>query len=286
MSILIKLNNANETNGIFTNTFDENITLKPFSKIGLLNAVIDTVDDAITVDNKCFLTLTQAAKDILTIQIPPGNYSVQEFINTLTGYLNKCLIMPTDPDKKNIRGMQMKAVRNSADNKISIFFNRCDNDGYSMATVSEKTNILYETDGGYPYYIRAANIPDNQWTSWIYSRRYFTKGAGKFTGIITLPPENMGNQYFAEFRALIGLIPVDEFDSTNPIISPDTCRYCIWVEAASDNSRLVTWTKGLNRTNGIWETFEGTTTTVMRNGYGIELFLSEGKLIFRRLPSQ
>ena len=89
---LIKLNNASETNGRFTNQFNSNINIAPMSEIALLNCSINITTENIVVDdtNNTF-TLEVSASISRTVTLTNGTCAWDAFRDELNRALNASL---------------------------------------------------------------------------------------------------------------------------------------------------------------------------------------------------
>lgn len=90
MKILRLHHNPETATGNFRNYLDQDIALKPYSKIGLINCSIDLQDLIIEIDssNNQFGWSGFVNSDLEVATLPDGNYSIKEFLQLMHYTLN------------------------------------------------------------------------------------------------------------------------------------------------------------------------------------------------------
>jgi len=114
----LRLLSSDETETDFYNNLNENLTIEPNSKIGLVNMSIELDDKNIIVtdDNKSFtfkVTTTAPAKPVI---LRIGSYNYNSFINEISYQMNRSCILD---DEKGLAWMPILE-----DNKVSIQIHR------------------------------------------------------------------------------------------------------------------------------------------------------------------
>ena len=171
---LIRLVSSNPGDAIvkseFENYFNDNITIKPNAKIGLLSAVLPILSSIIIIDNTCdtFQFSTADNQTYRNVIIQPASYTIQDLITTLTKETWKTLTLATGADIGYLLSFSLQQNK-----RIRISINRNLSSPFS-ADPAMTTNVNITVGGGAPTFRRTDQTnpaPDN--SAYIYSKAPF-----------------------------------------------------------------------------------------------------------------
>ena len=184
MSNLIKINNQQQVSGAINAYFQENIVVKPASKISLLNMSCQLEDRNIEITDQNNFMYARAADNIPNpylgtgyrlVQLKNGLYDVNGFVKELNRAINSSLIC----HRRAESGFQWKV--NLIENKVKIIFNRTPKSGFIYQLKGREKFIQGATattaNNGYE---KPAASGDN-WKCGIATMRPFVDGCGTFS---------------------------------------------------------------------------------------------------------
>lgn len=274
---LIKINNANEISGRFTNTFNDPIILEPNSQIALLNCNLDISTKNIVVNegNRSFkVNISSTIQRDVTLQV--GTYDWVEFRIELQRALNACLEFVGVSAINYMTGFQWKVWKKAS--KLYIGFDRSSIAGYGMDNLCTISDLVYAV----PIWTKG-NIAANQdkWTGYTETNRYFIKGCGFIAAFTICPASNMTDPEFANYRLLVGLRSVEGLLINDDERRPEDCDYAIYTSQNQTNTDVVYYIRRKTE-NGYSN--EPTAISV-RNGHEVSIVVTDGNINFQVVNS-
>ena len=167
---LIKLSGKS---GEFQNIFNEDIRIKPFSKIGLKSASILFEGVEINDNNNQFGVKTKSKNPMYAVTLNNGTYNVPEFINELIRGLNASLGYLQDGTTLSELIYQFNTKVNSL-SIPTIYFKRGD---LTENPLMQMKNMIFNADDEYK---REGGTPDT-WDCYAFSDKYMCNGICKST---------------------------------------------------------------------------------------------------------
>ncbi len=122
MKLLRVVSKSGDLTRLFHNQFSEPITIKPNSKIALLNGTFSMSSKNIQVPDCTMTFQVKAGGHTFTVNLPAGNYSQQSLCDTLTRLINVNYFTDTGVGNDNIQDSLAFQVENSSNGKVSINF--------------------------------------------------------------------------------------------------------------------------------------------------------------------
>lgn len=205
MSKLIRLT-TDGSNGFFKNSFNEDIIIKPMSKVALLNTAMSFSDKTIPIDDdNDEIAFEIANKGRITATLSKGAYEPKPFLEMLSNSMNEALVY----DGAMI-GSMWKAVINS-DNKLALQLNRSK---MQIPDIPTK-NIVGVTKGSGTTETWQSNVARG-FQAFIFSNDIFIESCG----VLQVDVNTKGDCYFG--------LTTDSLAGTSTI-SLDTFKYAIGI---------------------------------------------------------
>jgi hypothetical protein len=272
---LIHLNNSEEISGKFTNMFNDNILIEPYSKIGLLNVKV-TLDDSsivIAANNNKFKVEYSAGANIKDVELKHDNYTQIQFRNEIMRALNASL---TYSNVQNYQiGFQWKTFwTQPKPNYLVIAFNRANQNQLPMNNLIIKENMNITGDE----YVKSGVIADpnnGNYDGFVQSERYFNHGCGQFDATVKCPARDMTDVNYTEYGLIVGLIHDNE-DKQERNISD--FAYAIFTGHHPTQNKIVYFYRYYDYVVADW--IDQPTTQELTNNDMLILRLSDGKLHF------
>jgi len=221
---LVRLFSSNEKGIIQNDLYSDSIKLKPYSKVGLLNASISMSYSNVIIDaeNNTFqFSTTSAPQFKKTVVLDVGDYTEDEFIKHVERKMNAKI------ENNASNNGQMWVISKTTDNLIKFQFSKPDNVS-TTSTLVPITNLHNLNNVGGGAYSKSGGA---DWTGYSYSDLAFCRGAGNvFTTL-----NNNANSY------IFGLIK-DKPDGTQTL---DHTYYQYAIKYDSDLDKYYTIVNGV-----------------------------------------
>ena len=181
-STLVHINNLDQTNGVIHAHFQDNILIKPYSKIALYNLSLEINDRTFIINetnDRFRMKLTQTGA-VYDVELDHGLYTLDNFASELNHALNGCF--PSDGGART--GFQFNVEWDDDDDNFKIQFNRipATSNWYYVVTLAfDRTTFTHNVvaDGGLHSFQK--NTAD-AWDAAIMTQYPFIAGTGAVSG--------------------------------------------------------------------------------------------------------